>query len=369
MKYLIFALSFLSFFSLKAQYPLDRVEIVAAIMPPNPDPSGIAVSQDGRVFLGFPRHADNHNEFSLAELKNGVLVPFPNKDYVYPSDKPYKDWLVSPHGMTMDTNGLLWVLDDGKRSGIAAIPEEAAKVVGIDINSGKIIHSIVISGDAMHNDSHLNDLRVDLSHGDKGMIYIANSSFGTNYSLVIVDIATGESKEVLHNHFSTSPEAHFMAFLEKQPHVYNMEKVTFPSGGADGISLSPDNKKLYWTAISSRNLYSISTDTLSDFSMPESEIESAVVFEGQHPACDGLAEDTAGNIYLGAFEQQSLVKRNVSGEYSLIVHDERFGWPDGLFCQDNYLYVTLGQWNRLPGFNNGVELRQPPFLVVRVKID
>jgi hypothetical protein len=43
------------------------VEIVAAIMPPNPDPSGIAVSREGRVFLGFPRHADNHKELgSLA---------------------------------------------------------------------------------------------------------------------------------------------------------------------------------------------------------------------------------------------------------------------------------------------------------------
>lgn len=38
----------------------QQLEVVARIMPPEPDMSGIAVTPDGRVFLGFPRHADNH---------------------------------------------------------------------------------------------------------------------------------------------------------------------------------------------------------------------------------------------------------------------------------------------------------------------
>lgn len=35
----------------------QQLEVIASIMPPEPDMSGIAVTSDGRVFLGFPRHS------------------------------------------------------------------------------------------------------------------------------------------------------------------------------------------------------------------------------------------------------------------------------------------------------------------------
>ncbi|QES87719.1 L-dopachrome tautomerase-related protein [Rhizosphaericola mali] len=345
----------------------DKVSVVAAINSPNPDPSGIALSSSGRLFLGFPRHADNHTSFALAEYLDGKLIPFPSKEYVYPSLKPYTDWLVSPHGIFMDKNDVLWVLDDGKRAGIKEIPEGAGKVVGIDIKTKKIIASVPISKNVMSNETHLNDFRVDLTHGAKGTAYIANSGFGERYSLIVVDIASGKCREVLLNKPCVSPEPGFMAFLEMEPHVMDVKKQTFPIGGPDGITLSSDSKKLYWTAISSRKLYSISTDTLSNQSLEESAIEKAVTFEGEHPACDGMASDEQGNLYFGSFEQLSTIKRTPDGQYTLLAHDIRFAWQDGLAYHDGYLYMTLGQWNRLPGFNNGKDLRQPPYLVVKVK--
>jgi sugar lactone lactonase YvrE len=345
-------------------------EIIAKISPPNPDPSGIAVSSTNRVFLGFPRHSDNHKEFSLAELIDGKLIPFPDKKTVYPSSQPYKDWLVSPHGMYIDKNDILWVLDDGKREGTKEIPLGAAKVMAIDSKTKQIIHSIIIPKPILSDDSHYNDLRVDLSHGKQGTIYIANSGFGERYSLVILDVATGKAREVLLNHYSTSPEPGFMGFLEGKPLVYDSENQTFPSGGADGIAISPDEKTLYWTAITGRKLYSIPTEIVSDFNVTEQQIEQAVHYEGERPACDGLAEDDKGNIYFGAFEQQSIIKRSPNGKYDLLSHDkDNYVWPDGLAYRNGYVYVTLGQWNRLPGFNDGKDLRKPPYLVMRIKVD
>ena len=365
---LIVFLAFCYPFFIKAQ--VGKTEFIASINSPNPDPSGIAVSSDNRVFLGFPRHADNHAEFALAELVDGQLVPFPNKEFVVPASKPYADWLVSPHGMYMDKNDVLWVLDDGKRAGIAEIPEGAAKVVAIDIKSKKILHNVIIPKTILRSTAHYNDLRVDLSHGKSGTVYIVNSGFGKDYSIVVLDVATGKAKEVLKNHFSTSPEPGFMAFLEGDPRVMEGDNKSFPNGGADGISISPDEKTIYWTAISGRNLYSLPTEILSDFSKTEQETEDAVVFEGQHPACDGLAEDEAGNIYFGAFEQQAIVKRLAGkNSYRLISHDkENYVWPDGLAYRNGFLYVTLGQWNRLAGFNNGTDLRIPPYLIAKIKI-
>lgn len=348
----------------------QHYEVIAKIAPPNPDPSGIAVSSDNRLFLGFPRHADNHTEFALAELTDGNLVPFPEKDFIYPSTKPYTEWLVSPHGLFIDKNDILWVLDDGKRSGMKEIPEGAAKVVAIDIHTKKVLHKLIIPKPVLADEAHYNDLRVDLSHGKQGTVYIVNSGFGAHYSIVVIDVASGKVREVLRNHFSTSPEPGFVAFLEGIPLVFDLKEPTFPVGGVDGISISPDEKTLYWTTISGRKLYSISTDVLSDFNTTEKTVENAVVFEGGHPACDGLAEDEDGNIYFGAFEQQSIVQRSPDGNYKLLAHDkENFVWPDGLAYRNGFVYVTLGQWNRLPGFNGGKELRKPPYWVVKININ
>ncbi|MFC3352411.1 L-dopachrome tautomerase-related protein [Sphingobacterium zeae] len=345
-------------------------EVIARISPPDPDMSGIAVSSNNRVFLGFPRHADNHKEFALAELVNGKPVPFPNKEYVYPSSKPYSEWLVSPHGMYMDKNDVLWILDDGKRSGQKKIPEGAAKVVAIDTKSKNIVYSLVIGKPVLSDDAHYNDLRVDLTHGEKGTVYIANSGFGERYSLVVIDVATGKCREVLLNHSTTSPEPGFMGFLEGKPLVYDPKKQHFPIGGADGVALSPDSKTLYWTTITGRKLYSLPTALLSDANVSNQKIADAVKYEGEHPACDGLAEDENGNIYFGAYEQQSIIQRLPDGNYKLLAHDtENFVWPDGLAFKNGYVYVTLGQWNRLASFNDGKDLRKPPYLVVKIKVN
>lgn len=343
----------------------QQLDTVARIMPPEPDMSGIAVTEDGRVFLGFPRHADNHRGCALAELKNGKLVPFPDKEMTYPSSRPYEEWLVSPHGMTTDDRGNIWLVNDGKRAGIEGIPEGAAKVVGFTPD-GKILASVPIKAPVLRQDMHLNDLRIDLKHGEQGTVYITNSSFGTTPSLLVVDIATGKSREILAGHYSTAIQDGFIAFLEGEVRAYHKDDVTLPSGGANGIALVGD--RLYWTPITGRGLYSISTELLSDFSLSESDLEHAVRYEGDRPACDGLAEDEDGNIYFSAYEQTSLVKRTSDGRYETLVRDERLGWPDGMFAtRDGWLYVTLGQWNRLPGFNKGQDLRCPPYCVIRIR--
>lgn len=139
-------------------------------------------------------------------------------------------------------------------------------------------------------------------------------------------------------------------------------------GGVDGITLSADSKRLYWTPLTGRRLYSIATDLLADPDASDEKLAAAVVDEGERPACDGLATDRWNRIYFGAFERDSIVCRNPDGRFELLAHDPRIIWPDGLFATDNNIFVTLGQWNRLPSFNNGRDHRQPPYLVIKVPI-
>ena len=341
-------------------------DVIAKIEAPYPDVSGIAVNQENRVFLGFPRHSDDHDQPALMELIQGKLHPYPNSALGRPQQGNYTKWLVSPHGMFVDSNDVLWVLDDGKISGHSSIPQGAAKVVAIDTHTNKVVKTVVITPPVLNDSSHYNDLRIDLTHGKEGTLYIANSGFKQRYSLVVIDVASGQQREVLVDHPSTSPDPGFMAFIENKPVVFNAENPKLPQGGIDGVSLSPDSKTFYWTSLSGRKLFSLPTALLSDFSVSEARLEQAVKFEGEHPANDGMAEDEKGNLYFGAYEQQSLVKRDTKGEFYLLDHNVRdLGWPDGLAYRNGYLYTTLGQWNRTADLNGNHDLRQRPFLVIR----
>ncbi len=342
------------------------VEVVARFDAP--DPSGIAVTPDGRIFVGFPRHADDHSGPTLGELKAGKIIPYPDAQMSLPSDLPAADRLISVHGMTTDAQGRLWMIDDGKRVG-HAIPPGAAKIVGIDPKTNQVIAKVLLVPPAMLPDSHMNDLRIDLTHGAAGTAYVTDSSFGTSPAMVVVDIATGRQRRVLAHHVSTQAVPGFMAIIEGEPLRYDAKHPRFPIGGADGITLNTDSSRLYFAPLSSRRLYSIPTVVLSDFDANEAALESAVRDEGEKGFADGLTTDAQNRIYTTDAEHDEVLRRNVDGSFDVAARDPRFLSPDGICATRDHIYLTLGQWDRLASFNSGHDTRRAPFLLVRFPID
>lgn len=342
------------------------LEVVASIN--TQDFSGIAVTKDNRVFIGAPREVDDFGFPTLAEYKgNGKLVPYPSKELSLPGNPDPSKRLVGVHGMTLDAQDRLWMIDDGKEAK-KPIQQGAVKVVGIDPTTNKVIAWILLPEGIWLPESHMNDIRVDLTHGAKGTVHLTDSSFGQNPALIVVDIATGKARRLLNATRFTLADQHFLGYLESKPHVYSAEHPTMPQGGADGIELSPDDSKLYWTALNGHTMWSIPTAVLRDPNATTEQLEASIVDEGERPEADGLAKDGQGNIYFGAYDQQSLVRRNPDGSYTLLAHDPRIGWPDGLCVANGYLYATLDQWNRMASLNDGRDLRKPPYLIVRVKL-
>jgi sugar lactone lactonase YvrE len=345
--------------------PSGSFEIIAQFF--GPGPSGIAVIPDGRIFVGFPRHAVNHDEASLTELKDGKLIPFPNAAINVPSGPAPDQRLLSIHGMTTDSRGRVWAIDDGKIAG-RPIEPGAAKIVGVDPVTNTLIAKVVLKPPVMLPDSHMNDLRVDLTHGAAGTAYIADSSFGTTPALVVADIATGRQRRVLSSHYSTQPEHGFLTVLEGRPLRYDPVHQTFPVGGVDGITLSADSTRLFYSPLTSRRLYSIPTALIANFETTDAELATSVTDEGEKAMADGLATDAQNRIYITAGEHDSILRRDPDGHVEVIARDPRIIWPDGIFATDTHVYCVLGQWNRLPGFNDGKDLRQPPYLLIRTPI-
>ena len=231
-----------------------------------------------------------------------------------------------------------------------------------------IFASIVLHAPVLLPDSHMNDLRVDLTHGSAGTAYVADSSFGTAPALVVVDLASGRQRRVLEHDVSTQAVPGFMAILEGQPLRYAPKSPAFPAGGVNGVTLSADGSRLYFAPLTSRRLYSIATATLADFAASETDLSSAVRDEGEKGFADGLATDASGRIYTTDAEHDEILRRNLDGSFDVVARDPRLLAPDGIFASQDYVYVTLSQADRFPGFHHGQDLRRAPFLLVRFPV-
>ncbi|WP_336761530.1 L-dopachrome tautomerase-related protein [Asaia sp. VD9] len=344
--------------SIDAGYkPSGNIEIIGRFQ--DAQPSGIAILSDRRMVLGFPRSLHDHDGPRLALFCHGKLTPFP--------DAESQGRFVSPLGMTVDASGQLWVLDEGILAGKGTVPG-AARLFHIDPVARRIVEEIQLSAPALRSDSHPNDLRIDLTHGDRGTAFITDSSLTVHPALIVVDIATNTQRRLLADTEPVMPRHGFLAVLDGKASRYNPDKPTMAQAGANGIGLSADQQTLFWQPLTSRELYSAPTAVLADPKATETEIEFSVKDEGEAGMGDGMATAPDGRLFLTDIERHGILQRTPDGTISVVAHDPRLISPDGLAYRDNTLYATIGQWSRQPALNDGVDKEQRPWLVVRITL-
>ena len=75
-------------------------------------PTGVTVSQGGRIFVNFPRWGDKV-DYTVAEVKNGRTVPYPNAEINRPNTNRQSESLISVQSVVVDPRDRLWILDTG----------------------------------------------------------------------------------------------------------------------------------------------------------------------------------------------------------------------------------------------------------------
>jgi sugar lactone lactonase YvrE len=350
---------------------IGQLEVVATFS--GPMPTGVTVANNGRIFVNFPKWGDNV-EYTVAEVKDGKTLPYPNADINrYKNGDDQSDKLVSVQSVVVDPTGSrLWILDTGS-IGFGTTNVGGPKLIAVDLNTNKVVKKIIFPSDVALPTTYLNDVRFDLHRGAEGMAFITDSTSSGPNGIIVVDLATGKSWRRLNDHPSTKPDPEFVPVVEGE--ILQMRLPGQPPArfavGSDGIAISPDGKILYYCPLTSRHLYSVSVDALSDQTKSDAEVASTVKDLGEKGgAGDGLESDAQGRVYLSDYEHDAIRRRNPNGEIETLVHDPRALWPDTLSLAANgYLYFTANQIERQGVFHNGQDLRQKPYVLYRVKID
>lgn len=336
-----------------------------------PMPTGVTVSQSGRIFVNFPRWGDAV-EYTVAEVKDGQTVAYPNAQINRPDPNNLSGSFVSVQSVVVDPLDRLWILDTGSIN-FAPTQPGGPKLIGVDLAQNRIFKTIEFPQGVALPTTYLNDVRFDLRRGTAGIAFITDSSDKGPNGIIVVDLDSGRSWRQLNDHPSTKAIPNFLPSVEGIP-IANRElgQPLKPIAiGSDGIAISADGERLFYCPLASRRLYSVSVDALVDEQPAESEVAETVIDHGEKGgASDGLESDAQNRIYLTNYEQSAIQRRLPDGTIESLVHDPRVLWPDTLsVASDGYLYFIANQLHRQARYHNGEDLRQKPYSLFRVRID
>ncbi|TRM66758.1 major royal jelly protein-domain-containing protein [Schizophyllum amplum] len=394
------------------------VEIVHLFQHP---PIGIAVSKSGRAFVTFNRGNITTNPNTLVEIVNSTSdAAWPNAAMNTPPNGLFNassginyassdsSTFLNVQGVLIDALDRLWVLDTGRPAndggdnapsfpgGPKLMAFDLTETGGGAANSSGTNSSSSSSTNGTFSDvtpfmtitfpntvlpatAYMNDFRIDLSKGDAGIAYIADSGA---HGIIVVDLSTGESWRHLDQMASVSPKPGFLPTLFGIPTYQSSagspayHYITAAGGGIDGFTLSADGAYVYFSPIASRDLYRVPTEPLR--ANPSHDVTatvkaaSAVQFLGEMGgAADGFETDSTGKIYLTSTEHNAVNTYDPNtGLIEPFVRDPRLAWPDTLaVADDGYMYITLPQLWLGAAFQNGTDKRVKPFALARVPVE
>lgn len=327
--------------------------------------TGVAVSQEGRIFVNFPRWVDNIT-MTVAEVQpNGSATPYPDAGInMWAPSINASDHLVSIQSVYIDRNNTLWIVDPAAPQFSGPVPG-GPKLLEVDLKSNSVTRVFHFNESIAPKKSYLNDVRVDTR---QGFAYLTESGLG---AIIVLNLNTGQARRVLASDSSARAET---VMLVVQGHPVRYANGSMPIFNADGIALDSNGEYLYYHALTGRTLYRIPTAYLRNFTMSDSDLAGKVENLGQDCATDGMIMDDSNNLYLTCIENSAVESRSFGGPSATnatlktIVQDQRLMWPDSFSIQGEYLYLTASQFHLMPQLNNGTDMRKPPYMIFKVRI-
>jgi sugar lactone lactonase YvrE len=321
--------------------------------------TGVAVSAAGRLFVTYPRWEGPYQYAVMEVGKDGKARPFPDAamNQWTPGEDGREKW-VCVQTAYVDDHDFLYIVDPAA-PGLEKVVDGAAKVVKFNLQTNRIEKAYRFPS-TLDNHSYLNDIRVDTK---KQVAYLTNSGTG---GIVILDLVSGNSRQVLQNHRSVHPDPYAKFIIDGKELKKQGYPVAFQS---DGIALTPDRAYLYYKTITDKKLNRIKTAALLDTALSGQQLAAAVEELGDVAHTDGMVFDGKGNLYMGDPTTYELLYVTPDHKPHSWIKSAELVWPDTYsVSKDGYLYVSTSQIHKQPAYNEGVNKRTSPYKIFKVKL-
>ena len=325
-------------------------------------PAGMCMLPSGEYVISY--HQFFQPFFRVMKFdRSGNWLPFPTEAMnTAGSGDPLL--LDSVLGIACDSRGIVWMLDNGRRSGTAA------KLVAWDTKRDVHHKSIVIDAIALSPNSFLTNIALDPAGR---YIYIADPADGFSSAIIVVDIQTGLTRRVLERDRSVQMDPAIQLLIAGQPIEVRRPDgvIATPLTGVSPMALDKKGEWLYYGPRNGASLFKIKTALLTDPAILPHVLTSQVVGVSPKPICDSMVIDSKGRIYFGDIPRGSIdyvaPEENFLNLRQLLL-DPRITWPAGLTIgPDGQIHFFSSQLHKTPFFNSGKDVTIPPFSIFKTR--
>jgi sugar lactone lactonase YvrE len=329
-------------------------DIVARL---NQGPGNVTVAGTGRVIMS--QHQFYEPAHSVVELKGvDTLVPFPNAEL---NDRTGRSDLKldSVLGIRAAPDGIVWMLDNGLRSGVTP------KLVGWDTQADRLHRVIYLPPPAAPKDQFVNDFAVDLVHR---RIFISDPAGGADAALIVVDLDTGAARRVLQGHAGVVPENVDLVIDGRPVQVKDAQgNLVRPRIGANPITEDLRNEWVYFGPMHGHGLYRVRAADLADDKLAAETLARRVERYADKPISDGISIDRDGNLYLGELAENAIGIITPDRKYRRLSRCPNLSWVDSFsFGPEGKLYAVVNRLHRSAVLNGGENLSKPPYFLMRI---
>lgn len=325
-------------------------------------PGGMCMTVSGQYIVSCHQFF-NHPYRVMRSDKTGNWVPFPNVSMNTPGSGAAVI-LDSVLGLASDSRGIVWMLDNGRRTG--TMP----KLVAWDTKKDTIHRVITIDQQALSPRSFLKNIVLDPV---APFIYISDPADGRSSAIIVVDIETGLARRVLEGHRSVQMDT--TIDLEINGGRVEVRRpdgaVATPLTGVSPLAIDRKGDWLYYGPRNGSSLFKIKTELLRRDDIQPHVLQSQVLGVSPKPVCDSIVIDSKGRIYFGDISRGSIDYVSPDEDYlnlRLHIQDPRITWPGGLLIgPDGQLHFFSSQLHLTPFFNSGKDVTTPPFSIFRAR--
>ena len=321
-------------------------------------PGNVTATDSGRIIMS--QHQFYDPQYSVVEFQgNDAVVPFPNKTL---NDRSgHADlYLDSVLGIRTDAQGIVWMLDNGMRSGITP------KLVGWDTHNDKLYRVIYLPPPVAPKDAFVNDFAID---GGRKRIFISDPAGGSNAALIVVNLETGAARRVLEGHTSVVPESVDLIIDGRPIQVKDATgHLVRPHIGVNPITEDLKSEWVYFGPMHGLSLYRIKAADLADDSLDSKTLAQRVERYSAKPISDGISIDRDDNVYLGELAENAVGVIKPDRSYQRLAQCPNLSWVDSFsFGPEDKLYAVVNRLHQSATLNGGDSLSKPPYFLIQVK--